>query len=55
MHSTYQAIKAQHAGDNTPMQSFADWLTRVASSSGFFFFHIIGFAFMELLARCSLR
>lgn len=43
MHSTYQAIKAQHAGEQTPMQSFADWLTRVASSSGFFFFHIIGF------------
>lgn len=44
MHSTYQAIKAQHAGEQTAMQSFADWLTRVASSSGFFFFHIIGFA-----------
>lgn len=44
MHSTYQAIKAQHAGDNTRMQSFADWLTRAASSSGFFFFHIIGFS-----------
>ncbi len=44
MHSTYQAIKAQHAGEQTTMQSFADWLTRVASSSGFFFFHIIGFA-----------
>lgn len=45
LHSTYQAIKAQHAGEQTPMQGIADWLTRVASSSGFFVFHVIGFAF----------
>jgi uncharacterized membrane protein len=44
MHSTYQAIKAQHAGEQTPMQAFADWLTGVASSTGFFFSHVVGFA-----------
>lgn len=45
MHSAFQAVKAQHAGEQTPMQGFADWLTRVASSTGFFLFHVIGFAF----------
>jgi CRP/FNR family cyclic AMP-dependent transcriptional regulator len=44
MHSAYQAIKAQHAGEQTPMQGFADWLTGIASSTGFFFFHVVGFA-----------
>lgn len=44
MHSAFRAIKAQHAGEQTPMQGFADWLTRVASSTGFFFGHVIGFA-----------
>jgi uncharacterized membrane protein len=44
MHSAFQAVKAQHAGEQTPMQSFADWLTRVASSTGFFVFHVVGFA-----------
>lgn len=44
MHSTYQAIKAQHAGEQTRMQSIADWLTRVASSTAFFVFHVVGFA-----------
>ncbi|MEP6509312.1 MAG: DUF1003 domain-containing protein [Gemmatimonadales bacterium] len=43
-HSVFQAIKAEHAGEQTPMQGFADWLTRVASSSGFFMFHLVGFA-----------
>ena len=44
MHSAFQAIKAQHAGEQTPMQGLADWLTRVASSSAFFFAHVVGFA-----------
>lgn len=44
MHSAFQAIKAQHAGEQTPMQAFADWLTQVASSTGFFFAHVVGFA-----------
>lgn len=44
MHSAFQAVKAQHAGEQTPMQGFADWLTRVASSTGFFFCHVVGFA-----------
>ena len=43
MHKAYQAIKAQHAGEQTPMQAIADWLTRVASSTGFFVFHVVGF------------
>jgi len=45
MHKAYQAIKAQHAGEQTPMQAAADWLTRVASSTGFFVCHVVGFAF----------
>ncbi|HZK78573.1 MAG TPA: DUF1003 domain-containing protein, partial [Gemmatimonadaceae bacterium] len=45
MHSAFQAIKAQHAGEQTPMQAAADWLTRVASSTGFFISHVVGFAF----------
>ncbi|MGH9421052.1 MAG: DUF1003 domain-containing protein [Thermoanaerobaculia bacterium] len=44
MHSAFQAVKAQHAGEQTPMQSFADWLTRIASGTGFFVFHVVGFA-----------
>jgi uncharacterized membrane protein len=44
MHSAFQAVKAQHAGEQTPMQAFADWLTRVASGTGFFVCHVIGFA-----------
>jgi uncharacterized membrane protein len=44
MHSAFQAIKAQHAGEQTPMQAFADGLTRIASSTGFFFGHVVGFA-----------
>ena len=44
MHSAFQAIKAQHAGEQTLMQAMADWLTRVASSTGFFVSHVVGFA-----------
>ena len=44
MHTAFQAIKAQHAGEQTPMQAVADWLTHVASSTGFFVCHVIIFA-----------
>ena len=44
MHKAFRAIKAQHSGSSTPMQVLADWLTRFASSTGFFVFHVIGFA-----------
>ena len=43
-HSVFRAIKAQHAGEQTRMQSLADWLTTLASSTGFFFFHVLAFA-----------
>ena len=44
MHSAFRAIKAQHSGSQTLMQTLADWLTNFASSTGFFVFHVIGFA-----------
>lgn len=44
MHSAFRAIKAQHSGSQTRMQTLADWLTTFASSTGFFVFHVIGFA-----------
>jgi len=44
MHTAFRAIKASHSGEQTRMQMFADWLTRLASSSGFFMFHVIAFA-----------
>jgi uncharacterized membrane protein len=40
----FRAIKAQHAGEQTRMQALADWLTTLASSTGFFFFHVLAFA-----------
>lgn len=43
-HSVFRAIKAQHSGDQTRMQMVADWLTNLASSTGFFVFHVIAFA-----------
>ena len=43
-HSVYRAIKAQHSGEQTRMQVVADWLTTFASSTGFFVFHVLGFA-----------
>jgi uncharacterized membrane protein len=43
-HSVYRAIKAEHSGEQTKMQVFADWLTTLASSTGFFIFHVIAFA-----------
>jgi uncharacterized membrane protein len=43
-HNVYRAIKAQHSGEQTKMQFVADWLTTFASSTGFFIFHVIGFA-----------
>ena len=45
MHSAFRAIKAQHSGSQTLMQTLADWLTNFASSTGFFVFHVLGFAF----------
>jgi len=44
MHSAFRAIKAQHSGSQTRMQTLADWLTTFASSTGFFVFHVLGFA-----------
>jgi uncharacterized membrane protein len=43
-HSVYRAIKAEHSGEQTRMQVIADWLTNFASSTGFFFFHVLAFA-----------
>lgn len=44
VHGVFRAIKAQHSGEQTRMQMFADWLTTMASSTGFFIFHVIAFA-----------
>jgi len=44
MHSAFRAIKAQHSGEQTRMQVIADWLTRLASSTGFFVSHVFAFA-----------
>jgi uncharacterized membrane protein len=43
-HSVFRAIKAEHSGEQTRMQFVADWLTNLASSTGFFIFHVIAFA-----------
>ena len=43
-HSVYRAIKAQHSGEQTRMQVVANWLTTLASSTGFFVFHVVVFA-----------
>jgi uncharacterized membrane protein len=43
-HSVYRAIKAEHSGEQTRMQVIADWLTSIASSTGFFFFHVLAFS-----------
>ena len=40
----FRAIKAQHAGERSTMEILATWLTEFASSTGFFVFHVIGFA-----------
>ena len=44
MHNAFRAIKAQHSGSQTSMQMIADWLTRFASGTGFFVFHVLAFA-----------
>lgn len=44
MHSAFRAIKARHSGEQTRMQVIADWLTRLASSTGFFVAHVFAFA-----------
>ena len=49
MHTTFQAIKAQHSGGQTRMQIIADWLTNLGSSTGFFLFHVIAFSAWILL------
>ncbi len=43
-HSVFRAIKAQHSGEQTRMQVAANWLTTIASSTGFFVIHITWFA-----------
>lgn len=42
-HSVFKAVKAEHSGEQTRMQLMADTLTSVASSTGFFVFHVIAF------------
>lgn len=49
MHTTFQAIKAQHSGGQTRMQIIADWLTNLASSTAFFLFHVVAFTTWILL------
>lgn len=44
MHTAFRAIKARHSGEQTRMQVVADWLTRLASSTGFFVAHVFAFA-----------
>lgn len=49
MHTTFQAIKAQHSGGQSRMEIIADWLTNLGSSPGFFVFHVIAFGTWILL------
>jgi uncharacterized membrane protein len=43
-HTTaFRAIKARQSGNHTRMQVFANWLTELAASTGFFVFHAIAF------------
>jgi uncharacterized membrane protein len=42
--SAFRAIKARHSGDRTKMEVFATRLTELASSTGFFLFHVFAFA-----------
>lgn len=39
-----RAIKAAHAAERSPLQRFADALTRIASSAWFFTLHVVWFA-----------
>ena len=43
-HSVFKAVKAEHSGEQTRMQMMADSLTGLASSTGFFIFHVFAFA-----------
>jgi uncharacterized membrane protein len=43
-HSVFRAIKAQHSGGQTKMHLAANWLTSLASSTGFFLAHVAWFA-----------
>ncbi len=49
MHTTFQAIKAQHSGGQSRLQILADGLTNLASSSGFLVFHVVAFSSWILL------
>jgi len=42
--SAFRAIKARHAGDRSRMEIIAGRLTEIASSTTFFFFHVVAFA-----------
>jgi uncharacterized membrane protein len=42
--SAFRAIKARHAHDRSRMEIFAARLTEIASSTSFFFFHVVAFA-----------
>lgn len=42
--SAFRAIKARHAGDRSKMEVFAARLTEIASTTHFFFFHVVAFA-----------
>src|SRR5215210_8629376 len=42
--SAFRAIKARHSHDRSRMEIFASRLTEIASSTGFFFFHVFAFS-----------
>jgi len=42
--SAFRAIKARHSHDRSKMEIFAGRLTEIASSTGFFFFHVFAFS-----------
>ena len=39
----WRAMKAEHAAERTRLQAFADWLTRLASSTAFLVSHVVWF------------
>ena len=41
---TMRAVKAAHAQDRTRIERVADWVTSIASSTGFLVFHVVWFA-----------
>ncbi len=40
---TMRAVKAAHAQNRTRIERMADWLTNIASSTGFLVFHVVWF------------